>query len=273
MFASPDEPLQCAQERKLRTLAHKAGVQAGHRVLEIGFGWGSLSLLLAKHFGAIVTGITLSEQQLALAQGRVDAAGLGDRVTFHLADYRLHVPAGGRPYDRILSCEMLEAVGHEYLPDYFHHCARLLSPTGLLVVQVITTPEERYEAYRQSSDFIKEYIFPGCCCPSLSAVTAAAGTAGGFVLAGFEDIGPHYAPTLLRWREAFMGNQAAVRRLGFSAAFIRAWDYYLSYCSAGFATRTLGDLQLVFTRPGNVASLGGVRFKGEPKGPSPAAWW
>jgi len=199
-------------------------VSPGQRVLEIGFGWGSLSLLLAKHFGARVTGITLSEQQLSLATQRVKDAGLEHLIDFHLVDYRVHQPANGVAYDRIVSCEMLEAVGHEYMPDYFRHCGRLLAPGGVLVVQVITTPEGRYDAYRRSTDFIKEYIFPGCCCPSLAAVLAAAGAGGGFTLAASEEIGTHYAPTLLRWREAFMANAGPLKALGFNDAFIRCWD-------------------------------------------------
>lgn len=132
---------------------------------------------------------------------------------------------------------------------------------------MITTPEERYEEYRRSTDFIKEYIFPGCCCPSLEAVVSAAGRTP-LTLNHVEDIGPHYAPTLLRWRDAFVGNSDALRKLGFSDQFIRCWDYYFCYCAAGFNTRTLGDLQLVFTRPGNVGSLGNVAYVPEPpKGP------
>ena len=275
IFESPGESLQCAQERKLRALATKARVSPGQRVLEIGFGWGSLSLLLAKHFGARVTGITLSEQQLALATQRVKDAGVEHLVDFHLVDYRVHQPAGGLAYDRIVSCEMLEAVGHEYMPDYFRHCGRLLAPGGVLVVQVITTPEGRYEAYRRSTDFIKEYIFPGCCCPSLAAVLAAAGAGGNFTLAASEEIGTHYAPTLLRWREAFMANRPQLHALGFNDAFVRCWELYFEYCAAGFATRTLGDVQLVLTRPGSaaVATLGNVPFRAEPAGPPPKLWW
>jgi cyclopropane fatty-acyl-phospholipid synthase-like methyltransferase len=256
-------------------------------------------------------GITLSEQQLALATQRVRDAGVAHLVTFHLVDYRVHAPEGGVPYDRcahkphsqhtlmgthcaricsfsrhsfrfffplscrsIISCEMLEAVGHEYLGEYFAHCSRLLAPNGVLVVQVITTPECRYEAYRSSTDFIKEYIFPGCCCPSLTAVLAAAGERGGFTLAALEEIGPHYAPTLLRWRDAFLANAPQLAALGFGPAFIRCWDYYFCYCAAGFATRTLGDVQLVFSAPGNVAALGNVRYETEPRGgPAPNKWW
>ena len=129
---------------------------------------------------------------------------------------------------------------------------------------MITTPEERYDEYRNSTDFIKEYIFPGCCCPSLQAVLNAASARSALTLAALEDIGPHYAPTLLRWRAAFMANEAKIRALGFDERFIRCWDYYFQYCAAGFATRTLGDLQLVFTRPGNVPALGDVPFVPEP---------
>ncbi len=242
-------------------------------MLEIGFGWGSLSLLLAKHYGVRVTGITLSAQQLELATRRVRDAGLEHMIDFHLVDYRVHVPAGGVPYDRVISCEMLEAVGHEFMPSYFGHVARLLAPGGVAVIQVITTPEARYDAYRDSTDFIKEYIFPGCCCPSLTAVLDAAGAGGGLTLAAMEDIGPHYAPTLLRWREAFVANADALRRLGFSDSFIRCWDYYFNYCAAGFATRTLGDVQLVLSAPGNAATLGNVPFKAEPAAPPPKLWW
>jgi len=268
--ATPDEPLQCAQERKLRALAERARLSPGMHVLEIGFGWGSLSLLLAGHYGVRVTGITLSQQQLELASTRVAAAGLSHLITFVLEDYRVHSPAAA--YDRIVSCEMLEAVGHEYLPAYFANCARLLAPSGLLVVQVITTPEYRYEAYRSSTDFIKEYIFPGCCCPSLTACAAAAGEAA-LTLDSVTDIGPHYAPTLLRWRQAFMAARPRLAALGFSDSFVRCWDYYFQYCAAGFATRTLGDLQLVFSRAGNVASLGNVPFREEPRGAPPPLWW
>ena len=260
IFVSPTESLESAQERKLRALADKARLRPGMHVLEIGFGWGSMSLLLAKQYGCRVTGITLSEQQLELATRRVTAAGLSHMIDFQLCDYRAHKPASGAPYDAIISCEMLEAVGHEYLGTYFVHVARLLSSTGVAVIQVITTPEGRYEVYRTSTDFIKEYIFPGCCCPSLTAVLGAAGESN-LTLAECDDIGVHYAPTLLRWRHAFMDAKSRITgQMGFSDSFIRAWDLYFQYCAAGFATRTLGDWQLVFTRPGNVAGLGNVSF-------------
>ncbi|CAI5518464.1 unnamed protein product, partial [Closterium sp. Naga37s-1] len=171
IFQRPEEPLVDAQLRKLRRLIAKARIDSSHHVLEIGFGWGSLALETVSITGCRYTGITLSSQQLQLATERVKAAGLQDRINFMLCDYR-NLPGTGK-FDRILSCEMLEAVGHEYLGDFFHHCDRLLAMDGLLVVQVITTPESRYEEYRLSSDFIKEYIFPGCCVPSLSALTDA----------------------------------------------------------------------------------------------------
>ncbi|CAI7890438.1 unnamed protein product, partial [Closterium sp. NIES-54] len=158
-----------------------------------------------------------------------------------LCDYR-NLPGTGK-FDRILSCEMLEAVGHEYLGDFFHHCDRLLAMDGLLVVQVITTPESRYEEYRLSSDFIKEYIFPGCCVPSLSALTDAMAKNSAFSVEELENIGPHYATTLMRWHDNFMAHRHEIMEMGFGPKFIRTWQYYFVYCAVGFQTRTLGDIQ------------------------------
>ncbi|GBG62545.1 hypothetical protein CBR_g31184 [Chara braunii] len=254
IFKDPSESLKTAQLRKLHALIDKARIKPHHRVLEIGFGWGSLSMEIVRRAGCHVTGITLSRRQLELAEKRVRAAGLQDKIDFKLVDYR-NLPGIGC-FDRILSCEMLEAVGHEYYGTFFQNCDRLLAPNGLLVVQVISTPEERYEEYRKSSDFIKEYIFPGSTCPSLTALVSAMEASSSFSLEHVENIGTHYATTLLRWRENFMSHKREIKDLGFSDAFIRTWDYYFTYCAAGFQTRTLGDLQLVFSRPGNVEALG-----------------
>ncbi|CAI5508123.1 unnamed protein product [Closterium sp. Naga37s-1] len=227
----------------------QARIDSTHHVLEIGFGWGSLALETVSLTGCRYTGITLSSQQLQLATERVKAAGLQDRINFMLCDYR-NLPGTGK-FDRILSCEMLEAVGHEYLGDFFHHCDRLLAMDGLLVVQVITTPESRYEEYRLSSDFIKEYIFPGCCVPSLSALTNAMAKSSAFSVEELENIGPHYATTLMRWHDNFMAHRHEIMEMGFGPKFIRTWQYYFVYCAVGFQTRTLGDIQVVFSRPGN----------------------
>eukprot|EP00899_Mesostigma_viride_P018529 jgi/Mesvir1/26678/Mv20460-RA.1 len=253
IFKTPEDTLYEAQLRKLDALLDKAGVASHHHVLEIGFGWGSLAMRAVQRFGCRVTGITLSKQQMALAQERVDAAGMSDRITFRHVDYRLM--EGDHCFDRILSCEMLEAVGHEFLGDFYKHCDRLLAPDGVMAVQVITTPEERYEEYRRSSDFIKEYIFPGCCVPSFAALTAAMASSSTFCVEAVENIGVHYAPTLLLWRKQFLAHAEEIKAMGFNDKFIRVWDYYFAYCAAGFATRTLGDIQVVYSRAGNVASL------------------
>eukprot|EP00897_Mesotaenium_endlicherianum_P008430 jgi/Mesen1/7615/ME000397S06675 len=234
IFKEEGEPLKDAQMRKLHLLIKKARIEAHHHVLEIGFGWGSLAMEMVRLTGCRYTGITLSKQQLALAQQRVNAAGLQDKIEFKMCDYR-QLPGIGR-YDRIVSCEMLEAVGHEFYGSFYHHCDRLLAMDGLLVLQVITTPHARYEEYRRSSDFIKEYIFPG--------------------IEHVENIGPHYAPTLLRWRDNFLAKSGEVMRMGFSAKFVRMWDYYFVYCAAGFQSCTLGDIQVVYTRAGNGGTLG-----------------
>jgi len=157
---------------------------------------------------------------------------------------------------------MLEAVGHEYLPEFFTHCGRLLTKNGVLVVQVITMPDDRYDEYRKSSDFIKEYIFPGGCTPSLSAIVNACRqqkttpTNGPFVVDQIDNIGPHYATTLRLWKENFLAKKAQLLELGLDETFIRKWEYYFVYCEAGFKTCTLSVLQIVFTRPGNAKVFG-----------------
>eukprot|EP00850_Spirogloea_muscicola_P013250 SM000089S23806 [mRNA] locus=s89:24895:31296:- [translate_table: standard] len=195
----------------------QARVEKHHHVLEIGFGWGSMAIELVRTTGCQYTGITLSHEQLKYAKQRVLAAGLSDHITLLLCDYRSLPGHGG--YDRIISCEMLEAVGHEYLGQFFGHCDRLLAMQGLLVVQVITTPEERYEEYRRSTDFIKQYIFPGCCVPSFAALTAAMASSSTFSVEDVENIGPHYATTLLRWRDNFLAHSRDVVKMGFNDKF------------------------------------------------------
>uniref|UniRef100_A0A453ACY3 Cyclopropane-fatty-acyl-phospholipid synthase n=1 Tax=Aegilops tauschii subsp. strangulata TaxID=200361 RepID=A0A453ACY3_AEGTS len=175
VFKVEDESLEVAQQRKVNLLIKKAKVERNHHVLEIGSGWGSLAMEVVKQTGCKYTGITLSEEQLKYAQMKVKEAGLEDRITFLLCDYR-QIPSRCK-YDRIISCEMIEGVGHEFMDDFFGCCESLLAPDGLFVLQFISIPEERYEEYRRSSDFIKEYIFPGGCLPSLARITSAMSTA------------------------------------------------------------------------------------------------
>nr|XP_016462194.1 PREDICTED: tuberculostearic acid methyltransferase UfaA1-like [Nicotiana tabacum] len=254
IFTSEEEDLKVAQERKISLLIEKAKVSKEHHILEIGCGWGSLAVEVAKRTGCKYTGITLSEQQLKYAQLRVQQAGLQDHITFLLCDYR-QLPNMSR-YDRIISCEMLEAVGHEFMEEFFTCCESALAGDGLLVLQFISIPDERYDEYRQSSDFIKEYIFPGACLPALSRVTSAMAAASRLSVEHLEDIGIHYYQTLRCWRKNFLQKQSQIHALGFDNKFIRTWEYYFDYCAAGFKTCTLGDYQIVFSRPGNIAAFG-----------------
>ncbi|KAK4356978.1 hypothetical protein RND71_022588 [Anisodus tanguticus] len=251
---SEEEDLKVAQERKISLLIEKAKVSKEHHILEIGCGWGSLAVEVVKRTGCKYTGITLSEQQLKYAQLRVKQAGLQDHITFLLCDYR-QLPNISR-YDRIISCEMLEAVGHEFMEEFFTCCESALEEDGLLVLQFTSIPDERYDEYRQSSDFIKEYIFPGGCLPSVSRVTSAMAAASRLCVEHLEDIGIHYYQTLRCWRKNFLEKQSQIHALGFDDKFIRTWEYYFDYCAAGFKTCTLGDYQIVFSRPGNVAAFG-----------------
>eukprot|EP00250_Pteridium_aquilinum_P016572 c23167_g1_i1 orf=236-2836(+) len=256
IFKSPMESLKDAQIRKIRHIIKKAQIEQSHEVLEIGFGWGSMALEIVKQTGCKYTGITLSEEQLKFAEKRVKEAGLEEKIIFKLCDYRT-LP-GYKKFDRIVSCEMLEAVGHEHFQEFFRRCDHLLAKDGIVVVQVITIPEERYDAYRTSSDFIKEYIFPGGCLPAFSTLTAAMTAASSLCVEHMENIGIHYYHTLLEWRQRFHANHSAILQLGFSEKFLRMWDYYFVYCAAGFQSCTLGVAQIVFSRPGNVAAYGDV---------------
>ena len=218
----------------------------GERVLEIGTGWGGFALHAAGRYGCHVTTTTISAEQHALARARIEAAGLQDRITLLREDYR---DLEGR-YDKLVSIEMIEAVGHQYFGTFFEKCGALLAPHGRMLLQAITIADQRYEAARKDVDFIKRYIFPGCCIPSVTALLDAATRASDLRLVHLDDIGPHYATTLRMWRENLHGNLAEVRALGQSEEFIRMWEFYLAYCEAGFAERALGDIQALLVKPG-----------------------
>ncbi|KAL6902091.1 hypothetical protein ACP4OV_004967 [Aristida adscensionis] len=250
IFKEEDESLEAAQLRKVNLLIEKANVERSHHVLEIGSGWGTLAIQVVKQTGCRYTGITLSEEQLKYAQKKVKEAGLQDRIIFMLCDYR-QIPTSHK-YDRIISCEMIEHVGHEFMDEFFRCCEYHLAEHGIFVLQFISIPEERYDEYRRSSDFIKEYIFPGGSLPSLARVTSAMANASRLCIEHVENIGYHYYTTLMHWRDNFMANRDKVLALRFDEKFIRTWEYYFIYCAAGFKSRTLGDYQIVFSRPGNV---------------------
>jgi cyclopropane-fatty-acyl-phospholipid synthase len=243
VFRSPEQSLADAQRNKYRLMADAAGLAPGMRVLEIGSGWGGFALYAAGERGCSVTTITLSEQQLSLARERVAEAGLGDRVTVELRDYR---EVEGQ-YDAVVSIEMLEAVGAEYFGAYFAAIDRALVARGRAAVQVISLPDADYERQRRGSNWIQKHIFPGGLLPSLAAMDRAmAGTQ--LLITGVRDIAPSYARTLRAWRERFMGNLPAVRRLGFDERFVRMWEFYLASSEAGFSTGAFQDLQLTLEK-------------------------
>ena len=246
VFAAEEEPLEAAQRRKIDEICRQLELAPGMDVLEIGCGWGALALHAAGHYGCRVTGITLSDQQLALARDRVAAAGLADRVRIDLCDYR---HAGGR-YDRIVSIEMFEAVGYENYPAFFRACSNLLSPSGRMLLQTITVPDQRFDAYRREFDWIRKHIFPGGLLASVAAILEAVRRHTDLRLVWLRDIGPHYAPTLRAWRQRFLANLPAVAQLGFDDRFVRMWEFYLASCEAAFAVRHIGDAQLVLAKPG-----------------------
>lgn len=248
VFDGPDDTLEAAQQRKLQRILDKARISAGDHVLEIGCGWGAFAIKAARETGCRVTGITLSKEQLRLATERAREAGVSDRVEFRLCDYR-HVEG---QFDRIVSIEMLEAVGHEYLPVFFQTCERLLKPHGIIVLQTIAIPDQRYDSYRRGCDWIQKHIFPGGHLPSLTALTQVMTRVSRLFVEHAENIGVHYARTLAEWRIRFREQSARVEALGFDRAFRRKWEYYLCYCEAGFARRYLNDFQLVLTRAANV---------------------
>jgi cyclopropane-fatty-acyl-phospholipid synthase len=246
-FETPEQSLEDAQRAKRSAVIRKARIEPHHHILEVGSGWGAFAVQAAKETGCRVTTITLSEEQLAHARELVRREGLEDRVKVELCDYR----SVKGSFDRIVSIEMIEAVGHEYLGDYFAALDRVLKPEGLVVLQAITIPDHKYETFRKGCDWIQKHIFPGSVIPSLTALSEAMTRRSRFMIEHLENIGVHYAPTLKLWREKFLGARATLEGLGYGREFQRAWEYYFCYSEAGFATRTLGDLQLVLTRPNN----------------------
>lgn len=265
-----DATLAEAQFAKNDALCRKLRLQPSDHVLEIGTGWGGWSLHAARHYGCRVTTVTISRQQHDLAARRIADAGLADRIEVRLQDYRditgpfallpaasparrSTTPTGTRAqFDKIVSIEMLEAVGHRFLPDFAATCHRLLKPDGLLALQFITCPDPRYDQFRTGVDFIQKHIFPGSLLVSVNHLNHLLARHGGFVLHGLDDFGRDYARTLRLWRERFHGQLDRVRALGFDDRFIRKWHYYLCYCEAAFALRNISVVHTVHTRPNNL---------------------
>ncbi len=246
VFERPEMSLDEAAVAKLDRICRRIRLTATDHVLEIGTGWGGFACYAAAAYGCRVTTTTISQAQYEHAQAEVHRAGLADRVTVLRQDYR---DLNGQ-YDKLVSIEMIEAVGLENLETYFRACARLLKPDGCLLLQTITVADSLYAKYRRGADFIQRYIFPGGALPSVGALQQAATASGELRLLLLEDIASHYARTLREWRAKFHSQLDQVRAQGFSERFIRMWDYYLCYCEAGFEEHTTGTSQLLFAMPG-----------------------
>ena len=244
-FSSEDASLEEASIAKLDRLCAMLGLKPGLRVLEIGSGWGACAIHMARKYGCNVVSITISERQHAEAVRRVEAAGLEDRVEIRMQDYR-DVPG---QFDRLISIEMIEAVGAQYLDLFFNRCSDLLKPDGLMALQAITITDQAYREAVRRVDFIKRYIFPGGFLPSVEAIMGAVRRRTDFRLVRMEDIGSHYVRTLRIWAEALRQKWQAALELGYSEEFLRMYEFYFRYCEAGFAERTIGDAQMLFAKP------------------------
>ena len=245
VFEQPGATLEQAQTAKLERICRKLGLQPGQRLLEIGTGWGALAMHAARHHGVRVTTTTISREQHALACERVKRAGLGGQVEVLFEDYR---DLRGS-FDKLVSVEMIEAVGEKYLDTYMRSCSERLAPHGEMLLQAITIRDQFYAQALRSVDFIQKHIFPGSFIPSVGAIAESTTRVTDMKIVQLEDIGPHYAPTLREWRRRFLSRLDEVRTLGFDRGFERMWEYYLSYCEGGFEERVLGDVQILFAKP------------------------
>ncbi|RZA17809.1 MAG: class I SAM-dependent methyltransferase [Lysobacteraceae bacterium] len=246
LYAGEDDTLEAASTRKLERICDKLRLGPGDRVVEIGTGWGGFAIHAARTRGCHVTTTTISREQHALASRRVAEAGLQDRVTVLLSDYRDLQGC----YDKLVSIEMVEAIGPQYLHTWFAALGRLLEPDGLALVQAITIEDHRYAQAVRTVDFIKRHVFPGSFIPSIAEMLAAKTRATDLALVHMEDFGPSYARTLREWRQRFLANRDAVRAQGFDARFMRMWEFYLAYCEGGFKERSIGVAHLLLAKPG-----------------------
>jgi cyclopropane-fatty-acyl-phospholipid synthase len=244
-FESPDQSLEQAQVAKIERACRALELGPDDHLLEIGTGWGGMAIYAAEHYGCAVTTTTISQEQYDYAREKVQDRGLQDRVTVLLEDYR---DLKGS-YDKLVSLEMIEAVGWQYFPTYFRHCSRLLADDGLMFLQAITIDDRAYEVEKASKSFINTHIFPGGCLPSLEVVHRCVAQETDMTSVWLDDITPHYSETLRRWRETFLASRDLAAGLGYDAAFRRMWELYLAYVEAGFRERRIMDVHVLFAKP------------------------
>ena len=244
-FECPDMSLDAASTAKLDRICRKLALGPDDHVIEIGTGWGGFAIYAATQYGCRVTTTTISRQQYEYAKGEIERAGLAGRITLLLKDYR---ELEGE-FDKLVSIEMIEAVGYQYHDTFFRKCAELLKPRGEMLLQSITIADQYYEQAIKGVDFIKRYIFPGGCLTSVTAMAASLTRVTDMRVTHLEDIGPHYATTLKRWHDRFFASIDKVAKLGFSDEFVRMWQYYLCYCEGGFIERTIGNVQMHVIKP------------------------
>ncbi len=246
-FTGPTQSLHDAQIAKFEIWCKKLRLMSTDRVLEIGCGWGGFAVYAARNYGCHMTCITISQEQFDYCKALIAKEGLQDKIDLQFVDYR-HVTG---LYDKIISIEMIEAVGHKFLPVYFKQLHHLLKRDGVVGLQMILAPDHRYESFRKNVDFIQKHVFPGSLLPSLRAIQQAIHNSGILCVFDYEDITFSYVKTLKLWREEFNRNHAKYVTLGFDEPFIRKWNYYLSYCEAAFSMRNIAVTQVVLTRPNN----------------------
>ncbi|QEG21901.1 SAM-dependent methyltransferase [Mariniblastus fucicola] len=246
-FSTAEDALHAASLTKMDRICQKLNLQPGDEVLEIGTGWGAMAVHMASHYGCHVTTTTISEEQYRLACERVEVAEMQHRVTVLKQDYRTLTGQ----YDKIVSIEMVEAVGHEFMNGFFAKCSSLLRDDGAMCLQAITMSPQNWKEYLRSVDFIRAYVFPGGCLPTVGSLHAAAADATNMRMLHTEDMTPHYATTLNHWKRRFLSRLEAVRSLGYDENLIRMWNFYLSYCEAGFEERRVHCVQTMFGKPGS----------------------
>jgi cyclopropane-fatty-acyl-phospholipid synthase len=246
IYPRPDATLHEAQIAKLDAVCQKLALTPQDHLVEIGTGWGGLAIHAATNYGCRVTTTTISREQHDYAKAKIEKLGLANRITLLFQDYR---DLQGQ-YDKLVSIEMIEAVGADFLETYLAKCSSLLKPNGTMLLQAITIQDQFYERALGQVDYIQRFIFPGSFIPSITAITTAACQATDLKVSHLEDIGPHYAATLRHWRERFFANLPSVRKLGLNDAFVRMWEFYLCYCEGGFMERALGDVHILLSKPG-----------------------